>query len=120
QRRSTPPRVARAGAGAIGAILGFETEGGWGNGVVRLIEDGGAKAWTLLAALDQIKDHEEQFGRTRHRGKVYSRDFRGPNWLDQRKTSAEDTDRDPAVLVVGGGQAGLSIAARPAQLQADA
>ena len=42
----------------------------------------------------------------------YSRDFRGPNWLDLRKASAAYADRDPAVLVVGGGQAGLSIAAR--------
>jgi cation diffusion facilitator CzcD-associated flavoprotein CzcO len=87
---------------------------------VRLIEDDGApKAWTLLTALDQIKGHEEQFGRTRHQDKVYSRDFRGPNWLDQRRASAEYADRDPAVLVVGGGQAGLSIAARLTQLQVD-
>src|SRR5262252_9460872 len=119
ENRTPPRRVTRAGTATIEAILGFETEGGWCNGVVRLIEDGGAKAWTLLTTLDQIKDHEEQFGRTRHRDKVYSRDFRGPNWLDQRKTSAEYTDRDPVVLVVGGGQAGLSIAARLAQLQVD-
>jgi hypothetical protein len=77
------------------------------------------KAWTLLTALDQIKGHEEQFGRTRHQDRVYSRDFRGPNWLDQRKASGEYADRDPAVLVVGGGQAGLSIAARLTQLQVD-
>jgi NAD(P)-binding Rossmann-like domain len=70
-------------------------------------------------ALEQIKGHDEQFGRTRQQDKVYSRDFRGPNWLDQRKASAEYADRDPAVLVVGGGQAGLSIAARLTQLQVD-
>src|SRR5262249_46311842 len=52
-------------------------------------------------------------------GKAYSRDFRGPNWLDLRKAAAEYGDRDPTVLVVGGGQAGLSIAARPAQLGVD-
>ena len=55
----------------------------------------------------------------RGRGNAYSRDFRGPNWLDLRKASAEYADRDPAVLVVGGGQAGLSIAARLKQLQVD-
>ena len=88
--------------------------------MVRLIEDGGApKAWTLLTALDQIKGHEEHLGRTRHQDKTYSRDFRGPNWLDQRRASAEYADRDPTVLVVGRGQAGLSIAARLAQLQVD-
>src|SRR5499427_6036706 len=120
ENRTPPRRVTRAGTATIEAILGFETEGGWCNGVVRLIEDGGVlKAWTLLTALEQIKGHEEQFGRTRHRDMVYSRDFRGPNWLDQRKVSAAYADRDPAVLVVGGGQAGLSIAARRAQLQVD-
>jgi putative flavoprotein involved in K+ transport len=36
-----------------------------------------------------------------------------------RKASAAYNDRDPAVLVVGGGQAGLSIAARLNQLQVD-
>ncbi len=55
----------------------------------------------------------------RPRGESYSRDFRGPNWLDRRKSAAAYVDRDPAVLVVGGGQAGLSIAARLAQLQVD-
>ena len=42
----------------------------------------------------------------------YSRDFGGENWLDQRRKALAYTDRDPAVLVVGGGQAGLSVAAR--------
>jgi cation diffusion facilitator CzcD-associated flavoprotein CzcO len=120
ENRTPPRRVTRAGMGTIEALLAFETDGGWCNGVVRLIEDDGApRAWTLLTALDQIKGHEEQFGRTRRQDKVYARDFRGPNWLDQRKTSAEYADRDPAVLVVGGGQAGLSIAARLTQLQVD-
>ena len=51
--------------------------------------------------------------------RAYSRDFRGPNWLDLRKAAAAYTDRDPTVLVVGGGQAGLSIAARLGQLGVD-
>ena len=77
------------------------------------------KAWTLLTALDVIKGHEERLGRSRPQGKAYSRDFRGPNWLDVRNAAAAYSDHDPAVLVVGGGQAGLSIAARLAQLQVD-
>ena len=120
EHRTPPRRVTRIGTEAIEAILAFETDAGRCNGVVRVTEDGGAlRAWTLLTALDQLKGHEEQFGRTRLQEKVYSRDFRGPNWLDQRKASAEYADRDPTVLVVGGGQAGLSIAARLSQLQID-
>src|SRR5258708_6301789 len=77
------------------------------------------KAWTLLTALDELKGFEEQQGNSRPRGQSYSRDFRGPNWLDLRKAAAEYADRDPVVLVVGGGQAGLSIAARCKQLLID-
>ena len=122
-RRTAPRHVTRAGTGTIEAIFTFETAEGRGSGVLRLIPDVGdgnaLKAWTLLTALDEIKGHEEQLGRSRPQGKAYSRDFRGPNWLDIRKAAAEYIERDPAVLVVGGGQAGLSAAARLAQLQVD-
>ena len=122
-QRTAPRDVRRAGTDAIEAIFGFETAEGRGSGVLRLTldaDDGGTfKAWTLLTALDEIKGHEERLGRSRPQGKAYSRDFRGPNWLDLRKAAAEYGDRDPAVLVVGGGQAGLSIAARLAQLGLD-
>jgi putative flavoprotein involved in K+ transport len=120
-RRTAPRNVRRAGTDAIEAIFGFETAQGRGSGVLRLTPDeaGAFKAWTLLTALDEIKGHEERLGRSRPQGKAYSRDFRGPNWLDLRKAAAEYGDREPAVLVVGGGQAGLSIAARLTQLEVD-
>src|SRR5262245_27163562 len=121
--RTPPRRVPRAGADAIEAIFKFETAIGRGEGVVRLTVDaadgGRLKAWTLLTALAQPKGHEEQGGRRRPHGESYSRDFRGPNWLDLRGAAAAYDDRDPAVLVVGGGQAGLSIAARLTQLGVD-
>jgi cation diffusion facilitator CzcD-associated flavoprotein CzcO len=121
--RTAPRRVMRAGTNAIEAIFKFETAQGRGSGILRLIPDAGdgnrLKAWTLLTALDELKGFEEQQGRARPRGHAYSRDFRGPNWLDLRKAAAEYADRDPDVLVVGGGQAGLSIAARLKQLQID-
>jgi hypothetical protein len=121
--RAAPRNVTRAGTDAIEAIFCFETAQGHGSGVLRLSPDVGDpnvfKAWTLLTALDEIKGHEERFGRLRPPGKAYSRDFRGPNWLDVRKAAAEYADRDPIVLVVGGGQAGLSTAARLAQLGVD-
>src|SRR6202140_2566501 len=121
--RAAPRRVTRAGTNAIEAIFKFETAQGRNNGILRLIPDTGdgnrLKAWTLLTALDELKGFEEQQGNARPRGQSYSRDFRGPNWLDLRKAAAEYADRDPVVLVVGGGQAGLSIAARCKQLQID-
>jgi cation diffusion facilitator CzcD-associated flavoprotein CzcO len=121
--RAAPRRVTRAGTNSIETIFRFETSTGRGHGIVRLIadtaDDGRLKAWTLLTALEELKGFEEQLERARPRGQAYSRDFRGPNWLDQRKTSHAYADRDPTVLVVGGGQAGLSIAARLKLLHVD-
>jgi hypothetical protein len=114
----TPPRhVTRAGANCIEALFRFETAQGQCNGVLRLLAEEGAEptAWTLLTALEELKGHEEHTGRRRPTGQAYSRDFSGPNWLDQRKAAATYAERDPTVLVVGGGHAGLSISARLTQ-----
>lgn len=121
--RAAPRRVMRAGTNAIEAIFNFETKVGRGSGIIRLIPDESdgnrLKAWTLLTELGELKGFEEQLGIQRPRGNAYSRDFRGPNWLDLRKQSADYADRDPTVLVIGGGQSGLSIAARLKQLNVD-
>ena len=121
--RTAPRRVTRAGTKAIEALFRFETAEGRCSGVLRLIPDANGgntlKAWTLLTALDELKGFEEHVGKSRPKGESYSRDFRGPNWLDLRRSAAGYVERDPVVLVVGGGQAGLSIAARLTQLQLD-
>jgi putative flavoprotein involved in K+ transport len=121
--RAAPRRVSRAGTDTIETIFKFETKLGRGSGILRLVPDASdnnrLKAWTLLTTLDELKGFEEPLGSSRPRGQSYSRDFRGPNWLDLRKAAAEYGERDPDVLVVGGGQAGLTIAARLKQLQID-
>jgi hypothetical protein len=123
QHRTAPRWVMRAGTEVIEAIFKFATADGRGSGILRLTPDpadgGKLKAWTLLTALDAIKGHEEKRGRSRPDDKAYSRDFRGPNWLDMRKAAAAYADRDPTVLIVGGGQAGLSAAACLGQLGID-
>src|SRR5258705_686974 len=114
--RAAPRKVMRAGTNAIEAIFRFETKVGRGSGIVRLIPDADdgnrLKAWTLLTELGELKGFEEQLGVNRPRGNAYSRDFRGPNWLDLRNASAAYAERDPTVLVIGGGQSGLSLPAR--------
>jgi putative flavoprotein involved in K+ transport len=121
--RAAPRKVMRAGTNAIEAIFKFETKVGRGSGILRLIPDAAdgnrLKAWTLLTELGELKGFEEQLGVARPRGNAYSRDFRGPNWLDLRKASAGYAEHDPTVLVIGGGQSGLSIAARLKQLNVD-
>src|SRR4051795_10129325 len=84
--RTAPRQVTRAGVAAIEAFFDFETAEGRGSGIVRLVgEQDGAKAWTLLTALDELKGFEEATGRSRPTGSAWSRDFRGPNWLDKRR-----------------------------------
>ena len=119
ENRTPPRRTRRHGIDVIEAIFDFETTVGRGNGVIRLLADQPAKAWVLLTALDSLKGFEEKTGRLQPKGEPYSRDFGGGNWLDHRTKHQAYLDRDPVVLVVGGGQAGLSIAARLGQLDID-
>ena len=123
-QRTAPRNVMRAGPQRGGGDLPVRNRGRprqrRAAAHSRCRRGGTHSAWTLLTALDELRGFEEQVGRSRPKGSSYSRDFRGPNWLDLRKADAEYRDRDPVVLVIGGGQAGLSIAARLKQLQIDA
>ncbi len=119
-----PPRsVARAGIEVIEAIFCFETSVGKSFGVVRLTptinETDQLKAWSLLTKLEEIKGFEEQLNRNRPSGKSFSRNFNGPNWLDLRRIEVSYEERSPSVVVIGAGQAGLSVAARLKQLNVD-
>lgn len=122
--KRTPPRwVSRAGTQTIEAIFEFETAFGRGHGVVRLVPDpkepSRLLAWTLVTTLQELKGHEEAFTRRTPNADAATRDFGGENWLDRLNDARAYANRDPAVIVVGGGQAGLSIAARLHQLGID-
>ena len=120
ERRTPPRRTTRAGVEALEVIFAFDTATGPCNGVVRLVEcDGAPRAWTLMTALDEIRGHEDRAS-GHHRQEVdWRRNFGGENWLDRRERARAYADRDPAVLVVGAAQAGLSVAARLTQLGVD-
>jgi putative flavoprotein involved in K+ transport len=117
----TPPRhVMRAGVDTIEAIFVFETAAGSCNAVVRLVSEAGAhRAWTLLTTLEEIRGHEDPANGRRWRDVDWKRNFGGENWLDRREKARAYAGHDPAVLVVGAAQAGLSIAARLTQLGVD-
>ena len=118
--RTLPRRVVRAGVDAIEAIFTFETSVGPCTGVVRLVPDGGEhRAWTLMTTLDEIRGHKDPANGTRWQNVDWKRNFGGENWLDRRKRAQAYADHDPAVLVVGAAQAGLSIAARLTLLGVD-
>jgi putative flavoprotein involved in K+ transport len=67
--------------------------------------------------LHELRGHEEEF--RRRPPPDSTRDFGAENWSDRLKKQRAFEGRDPVVLVIGGGQAGLSIAARLSQLGVD-
>jgi cation diffusion facilitator CzcD-associated flavoprotein CzcO len=121
--RKPPRNVRRLGIESVEAIFAFETVDGHGAGIVRLspAQDAGdaMKAWLVSTTLQSLHGHEEMTGANRPTGAAYSRNFGGDNWADMRRKASAYDDREPAVLVIGGAQAGLSIAARLNQLNVD-
>jgi putative flavoprotein involved in K+ transport len=121
---ATPPRIVRrAGTDAIEAFFQFQTNVARCRGVLRLTPDDNRsdvwRAWTFFTAMENLIGFEEKTNENRPMDESYSRDFRGPNWLDKRVDAAEYGSHNPEVLIVGGGHAGLSIAARLVQLGVD-
>lgn len=111
--RTPPGIVQRAGTETLEAIISFETTVGPCSGVLRLLPDekGNWRAWILLTALEQISGHEERIYDHRPTGKEFSGGFGAENWLDVRHKRRAYEDHEPTVVVVGGSQSGLGIAA---------
>jgi putative flavoprotein involved in K+ transport len=89
----------------------FETAQGRGKGHVRL-KDG--KAWTFFTALLELKGFEEKKGPAREHGTQHGAFRDRVTWTDRRKADAKELgyDRQPYVLVIGGGQGGIALGAR--------
>jgi len=118
--RTPPRRLARAGIDVIEGIFRFETRLGRGVGVVRLLAQEPSRAFQLMTGLHELKGFEEKVGKRRPTGEAFSRNFGGTNWKEQRIAAEAYTDREPTVLIAGGGQAGLSLAATLVRIGVDA
>jgi cation diffusion facilitator CzcD-associated flavoprotein CzcO len=86
----------------------FETEIGHCSGIVRLVPlpSGTWKCHCLFTNLEDLKGFPEKLGH--HRDPL-------PNhgkWLSARQEELEFKDHDPPVVIIGGGQSGLTVAAR--------
>jgi putative flavoprotein involved in K+ transport len=101
--------------GIVDGWLAFETAVGRGHAHVRL-RDG--QAWTLLTALSELKGHEEPRGSMRPRGAEHGIDAHRQSWLERRRREAAELGHttQPEVLIIGGGQGGIALAARLRQL----
>ncbi|MEJ2866214.1 NAD(P)/FAD-dependent oxidoreductase [Actinomycetospora sp. OC33-EN08] len=97
------------------AWLTFDTAVGRGTGHVRL-KDG--KAWTLLTTLDELKGHEENQRERRPFGTEHGANPDRVTWKESREAEAEELgySRQPEVVIIGGGQGGIALAARLRQL----
>jgi putative flavoprotein involved in K+ transport len=114
EKRAKPRIVKRAGVETIEAIIAFDTKVGNGYGILRLVPDRHGErllAWVLLTSLEDIKGHEQRIYARRPRGEEWSGGFGAENWMDVRKRAIAFEDREPAVVVIGGSQCGLGIAA---------
>jgi cation diffusion facilitator CzcD-associated flavoprotein CzcO len=120
--RIAPRLVKRAGVQVVEAYFDFDTSLGRSSCFVRMpvADDGSVRAWLLLTALQDLHGFEERVDGRRPTGVRYSRSFAGDNWLDERVKARAHRDRDPEVLIVGGGQAGLVLAARLGAIGVDA
>ena len=104
--------------GVTTAWFRFETAVGRGSGLLRLNDEG---AWTFLTTLDELKGHEENQGTTRPKGVEHGARKERVTWKERRAAEVDGfgRDRDPDVLVIGGGQGGIALGARLRQLGVD-
>ena len=104
--------------GVVTAWFRFETAVGRGSGLLRLNDEG---AWTFLTTLDELKGHEENQGATRPRGVEHGARKDRVTWRERRTADLEGPgrDREPYVVVIGGGQGGIALGARLRQLGVD-
>ena len=70
--------------------------------------------------MQELRGFEEKVGDRRPSGDEYATNELGRSWREDREAKRGFADRDPEVLVVGAGQAGLTIAARMGQIGIDA
>ncbi len=110
---------ARQTEDGVEAWLDVDTADGRAKAHVRLRN---GRCWTLFTALRELRGHEERKGRNRWRGTDHHYGAGRQSWLDMQEAERArmGTTAQPYVLIVGGGQGGLALAARLRRLSVPA
>ena len=92
----------------IQAFFKFDTNVGHASGVFRLVPlpDRSWKAHVVYTNLEDLKGFPEQIGPLRNFEPDHGK------WASKRERDKEFLDEEPTVVIVGGGQSGLDVAAR--------
>ncbi|CAM5487184.1 Ferredoxin--NADP reductase [Aquamicrobium terrae] len=101
--------------GVVQSWISFETEVARGHGLIR-VRDG--RIWTLLTTMAELKGHEEKAGFTRPLGAKHGQNVGVKNWIEEREEELRTLgfEKQPYVVVIGGGQGGIALGARLRQL----
>lgn len=116
--RTAPRNWAREGEaseadGVTEAFITFETAEGGGRGHLRLLGEDD-HAWTLLTTLQDLHDHPWATGRDRPKSVEHGVVSDRETWKEAlaRERAELGFERDPYVVVIGGGQGGIGLGAR--------
>ena len=93
----------------------FDTKYAKCRGHIRLKK---GKCFTFLTVMDELKGFEEKSGFNRELGTEFGAFKNRKNWLEKKQSEINDLNenKNPYCLIIGGGQAGLALAARLKQL----
>jgi putative flavoprotein involved in K+ transport len=101
--------------GVTESWISFETDVARGYGLIRLKQ---GLIWTLLTTMVELKGHEENAGFTRPLGAKHGRNLGAKTWKEEREeeTRTLGYEKQPYVVIIGGGQGGIALGARLRQL----
>jgi putative flavoprotein involved in K+ transport len=118
--RPAPSLIPQSDDGMMEAFIEFETAAGTGDGYVQFVPDDASPAGvgahillTRLTSLDAVPSVWPPSGR-------FEVQHAGSRWSEFHEELHSYEDRDPEVLIVGGGQFGVQAAANLAHLGFDA
>ncbi|KAL2209073.1 FAD/NAD(P)-binding domain-containing protein [Sarocladium strictum] len=115
------PIDAEGQSSGVQLFVDVETSVGAGTGLIRVVQEGQEwKIFTLYTKLEELRGFEEARGSSRPKGVEHGGKPGRKNWAERRALASNFEDgTEPTVLVIGGGQAGLTAAARLKMLGVD-